>query len=361
MSAKSKRNKLAPIEAQEYDRLLKEFVRVCTDLVQGGMPYLAVILCHELFRFLYPADPPSGYVAKRPLEFITELIGCLTTEGKHFAQVVSPYAFRIESSKAEDVQVEKSTSNLYAAFWNVMDEAAITQESVELLGRRLPEDVIAKHVDGRTVLDMGCGSGRYAIALAHAGARQVVALDWSSRAYQPAKEWCERGGLRVQFVEGNVLELPFEAHAFNFVFSNGVIHHTRSIEGGLREIWRVLKPDGHAFLYIYGAGGVFWTTRAALRDVFKRIPLAYTQRVLDMIGMPSNRFIFCDTWYVPIETHTTRAELLGMLDRLNFTYRKLVGRNAFDLDGALDTGVEGADAMWGDGEHRYILGKARVI
>jgi hypothetical protein len=75
-----------------------------------------------------------------------------------------------------------------------------------------------------------------------------------------------------------------------------------------------------------------------------------------MMGMPSNRFIFCDTWYVPVETHTTTDELHTMLEAAGLAYRKVPGRNAFDLDGAIDGGsIPGAREMWGDGEHRYML------
>ena len=153
------------------------------------------------------------------------------------------------------------------------------------------------------------------------------------------------------------MNLPFEAESFDFVFCNGVIHHTQSIEKGLQEIWRVLRPGKRAFLYIYAAGGIFWNTRDVLRKVFKRIPLSYTQSVLNVMGMPANRFIFCDTWYVPVETHTTKAKLHRMLEKIGFTYEKILGNNAFDLDGAIAKGIPGAEVMWGDGEHRYILKK----
>jgi len=46
-----------------------------------------------------------------------------------------------------------------------------------------------------------------------------------------------------------------------------------------------------------------------------------------------------------------------MLKRKGFKYQKLIGRVAFDLDRAIEKKIQGAHAMWGDGEHRYILEK----
>ena len=131
----------------------------------------------------------------------------------------------------------------------------------------------------------------------------------------------------------------------------------RPLERGIAELARVLRPGGSGFLYLYGAGGIFWETRAALRRIFEHIPLDYTKTVLDVIGMPANRFIFCDTWYVPVERHVTTEELEAMLARERLEFEKVVGRNAFDLDGAIARGVKGAREMWGDGEHRYVVSK----
>jgi hypothetical protein len=71
--------------------------------------------------------------------------------------------------------------------------------------------------------------------------------------------------------------------------------------------------------------------------------------------MPPNRFIFCDTWYVPVELHTTTAELDSLLAGAGVAGEKVLGRSGFDLDLALESGLPGAREMWGDGEHRYVV------
>jgi ubiquinone/menaquinone biosynthesis C-methylase UbiE len=348
-------------QAKEYYEKLGEFSKLCEQMIDQGLAYWVVVLSHELYRFLYPVEPYAKITPTQPVEFVTEHIANLVESARNVLGTIHPYAFDL--GQFSDIRLEsdvlgQSTSDLYADMWRNFDSITLVEESLELVKRRLPESIIKNDIIGNDVLDMGCGSGRYSIALAKVGARSVTGVDWQKRAFEAARLWCEKNAQPVIFREGDVLNLPFESESFDFVFSNGVIHHTHSIEKGLQEIWRILRPGKRSFLYIYAANGIFWKTRNVLREVFKRIPLTYTQSVLNIMGVPSNRFIFCDTWYVPVETHTTKAELHNMLDKIGFKYEKTLGNNAFDLDGAIARGIPGAEVMWGDGEHRYILEKA---
>jgi ubiquinone/menaquinone biosynthesis C-methylase UbiE len=345
------------IECREYEQLLEEFTQLCEGLVEKGLPYLAVILCHELYRFLYPLEPYVNFKNTDPVGFIIDHIKRLITLGQSFSKNVAPYDMNLSllSCCEEGQTLEESTSELYSDLWQGFDTDDLTDESFHLLTNRLPKDIIEENIVGKNVLDMGCGSGRYSIALAKAGAGHVIGVDLQSKSFAAAKQWCEDNNLSVQFEEGNVCRLSFDDNIFDFVFCNGVLHHTSSIEKGLQELSRVLKRLGKAFLYLYASGGVFWTTRRALRRVFKKIPIFYTKSILQIIGMPSKRFVFCDTWYVPQEIHTTKKQLVEMLEKAGFSYQKITGNNTFDLDAAIERNVAGAKKMWGDGEHRYIL------
>ena len=65
----------------------------------------------------------------------------------------------------------------------------------------------------------------------------------------------------IEFIEGSVLDLPFEKQTFDFVYCKGVLHHTGDLNKGVEELYRVLKNNGMAFLYLYGSGGLFWYSR----------------------------------------------------------------------------------------------------
>lgn len=341
-----------------YYRLLSEFVSTCNELVRDGFAYAAVLLGHELFRYLYPTEPYANFKHQDPLNFSVQHIANLLGLAKTLRSTVSPYSFSLDarSQDANDM-LEKATSDLYSTLWQEFDQQTLTRESLKLLTARIPETLVGQYIRGKTVLDMGCGSGRYSVALAACGARQVTAVDFQAKAYREAEAYGRKKGLPLRFLEANVHALPFSDGEFDFVFCNGVLHHSSSIEKGIAELKRVLKPEGAAFLYLYGAEGFFWHTRNALRRVFCNIPLNYTRMILKGIGMPSNRFIFCDTWYVPTETHTSAEQMIKMLDDAGFRHEKLISNQPFDLDRALSEDPVNGPAMWGCGEHRYFLWK----
>jgi ubiquinone/menaquinone biosynthesis C-methylase UbiE len=352
-------DEFAALEAAYYKELGR-FVELCAELTATGKPYLTVLLCHELYRFLYPSEPYLGFTHDDPVRYLVSHIRRLIEFGSLARQGIHGYPGAIPGNAsaaiASKAVIEKQTSDLYSDLWLGYDARVLTEESRQLLTRRIPERVIDEEIAGRSVLDLGCGSGRYAVALAALGANPVTAVDYQAKSYQRASEYCAKHALPVRFVEANILQLPFADRSFDFVFSNGVLHHTRSWRKALDEYVRVMRRSG--FLFLYATGGFFWTTRRAVRPLFQSIPRAYTARVLELLGMPGNRMIFMDTWYVPIEEHITRAKLESEFDRHGLAYEKLKSRVETDLDSAIDHGIPGAAAVWGEGDHRYFLKQA---
>jgi hypothetical protein len=62
-----------------------------------------------------------------------------------------------------------------------------------------------------------------------------------------------------------------------------------------------------------------------------------------------------DTWYVPVEMHLKKAELVEQLDRNRLRYETVPTHTQFDPAYGLTLDIPGAQAMWGEGEHRYLV------
>ena len=90
-----------------------------------------------------------------------------------------------------------------------------------------------------TALDLACGTGDIAAALASRGAR-VVGLDITHRMLQLAAPRCPD----VSFVTGDMLALPFPARGFDIVTTGYGLRNVPDIGAALSEIARVLKPGG---------------------------------------------------------------------------------------------------------------------
>jgi SAM-dependent methyltransferase len=119
------------------------------------------------------------------------------------------------------------------------------------------------HHDGEVVLDYGCGPGNDVTGFAtRTGARRVVGADVSPSALALTRHRLGLHGIgpdRVELVRLSDAHvgLPFEDGAFDFVSSQGVIHHTSDPPAVLRELHRVLRPGGEGTIMVYNRDSVF--------------------------------------------------------------------------------------------------------
>jgi ubiquinone/menaquinone biosynthesis C-methylase UbiE len=345
---------------KKYYEELEKFKKNSLNLIQKGGAYFAIIANHELYRFLYPYEPYEHFHNNNPVEFITKKIMTLNSFLEISLNTICFYNFdlnKMGNILSNKNSLEKQTSDVYTSLWSQFEEGTIFDESKLLIQKRVPKDIIDNYIKGKVILDMGCGSGRYSLALSLLGAKKVYAIDLFAQSYQNVKKIVDEKNLNVEFIEANFHDLPFKDETFDFIFCNGTIHHSRSIQKSLDEYKRVLKQGGKGFLYIYADYGIFWNTRKIMRDIFQNIPIEYTNNMLSVMGVPSNRFIFSDVWHVPIETHTSKTEIETLFELSKLSFKKVISNNEFDLDYAIEQGVKNSNIMWGDGEHRYIIYK----
>lgn len=113
---------------------------------------------------------------------------------------------------------------------------------------------------GQSALDVCCGTGDIAFALAATGSA-VTGLDFSSEMLDAARRrWDARssregshpGGGLVQFVEGDALELPFACGAFDAVTMGFGLRNLSSFRRGLAEMCRVVRPGGRVVILDFG-------------------------------------------------------------------------------------------------------------
>lgn len=104
-------------------------------------------------------------------------------------------------------------------------------------------------LDGRRVLDIGCGNGYHCWLMHGAGARQVIGLDpflVFVMQFQALKKLI--GRLPVHVLPLGIEDLAAEMQAFDTVFSMGVLYHRRSPFDHLLELREALRPGGELVL-----------------------------------------------------------------------------------------------------------------
>lgn len=118
-----------------------------------------------------------------------------------------------------------------------------------------------KGINGKKVLEAGCGSGLVPDMLVNRGAI-ATGIDRSVMAVQFARYLANhlKVGGKVQFNQGDYFDLQFGNGEFDVVFNAGVFEHLNEQEANtlLREMTRVTKPGGYVFVSIPNEASPFY-------------------------------------------------------------------------------------------------------
>ncbi len=121
------------------------------------------------------------------------------------------------------------------------------------------------------VLDVACGTGDLSIALFENIGARVTGVDFC----RPMLERATRKEPRIPFVEGDALQLPFDDAVFDAVTIAFGLRNLSSVEQGLSELRRVLKPNGWTAILEFSKPVV---------PGFRSLAEAYCTRLLPRIG-----------------------------------------------------------------------------
>lgn len=103
---------------------------------------------------------------------------------------------------------------------------------------------------GLSVLDIGCGTGRYFHCLKNV--RRLVGIDVSPHMLEHARDPVHRDALHIESIEllcGDIFELDLEDRSFDLVYSIGVIAEFSPLDATLLDrLFRLLRPGGKVFL-----------------------------------------------------------------------------------------------------------------
>lgn len=108
---------------------------------------------------------------------------------------------------------------------------------------------VAKQIkNGDSVLELACGPGYLSIELSKLGGFNLTGLDISHSLVEIAKTNAREAGAIIEFKQGNAAAMPFQADRFNFVVCVLAFKNFKAPLQALKEIYRVLKPNGSALI-----------------------------------------------------------------------------------------------------------------
>ena len=116
-----------------------------------------------------------------------------------------------------------------------------------------------------TIVDIGCGRGRWSVALAQRFAAHVLAVDLTAERVRATAQAVQEAGLadRVGVCRGSIHDLPMTTASVDLVWCRDMLNHVSPLEPAIRECRRVLRPGGAMMVFQTFAGDLLEPLEAA--------------------------------------------------------------------------------------------------
>jgi demethylmenaquinone methyltransferase/2-methoxy-6-polyprenyl-1,4-benzoquinol methylase len=136
---------------------------------------------------------------------------------------------------------------------------------------------LVSETNPKLILDIATGTGDLAINLAETNADKIIGLDISEGMLEVGKQKILQKNLqdRIEMVVGDSENLPFEENTFDAITVGFGVRNFETLEKGLSEIYRVLKPNG-----IF----VILETSVPTKTPFKQGYNLYSKNIMPLIG-----------------------------------------------------------------------------
>lgn len=189
-------------------------------------------------------------------------------------------------------------------------------------------------LEGRTLLDLGCGAGASSIFWARADAT-VTAVDTSRVAIEALQQRCAQLGLtNVNAVVADAMKID-ELGTFDFVFGSMILHHLEPFQSFARVLRRSINSGGKAFFYENNAAsallvwfrnnivGKLWVPKHGDTDEFPLTRAEVSElRQLFTVGVEYPEMVFFQLASVYLFRHRLHSSMRAVDD---FLYRRNIG------------------------------------
>lgn len=174
--------------------------------------------------------------------------------------------------------------------------------------RKIIHDLVKKYFPNKNnleILDVGCGTGALMMEVNKYG--NVQGIDVSSLAI----DFCKSRGIKKVSL-GGATNIGHPDNTFDLAFALDVLEHVEDDKGGIREMYRVLKPGGLAIIFV-PAFMFMWGENDILCMHYRRYTLRELKNKLTEGGFEIVRSSYFNTFlFGPIALLRVVARLLGI-------------------------------------------------
>jgi ubiquinone/menaquinone biosynthesis C-methylase UbiE/uncharacterized protein YbaR (Trm112 family) len=175
-------------------------------------------------------------------------------------------------------------------------------------------EISLKDLAGKDVIEIGCGAGAHSSLFKKAGANQVsvdIVPERVLSTYQKLNLIKEGSGIAMQ---ANAERLPFVDNIFDLVYSFGVLHHTTNTQTAVEEVFRLVKPGGHAVIMLYSKLSTYYLINYLL---WHGLVKGNILKGKDWLGRVTEGTPMYGDTHNPFTRAYSKQELLKMFDKFD--------------------------------------------
>ena len=188
----------------------------------------------------------------------------------------------------------------------------------------------------KNVLEVGCGTGQISIYFSIGTNNNVIGLDPTKESLNLASNFSIKNKIdNVKFVNADIFDDVLSNNFFDYIWCNGVLHHTKDPYAAFEILIKFLKKNGYILIGLYNKFG-------RIRTIFRRyIYKFFGQKIIEIID-PTLRNLklnddekkawIRDQYIHPIESLHTLDEILIWFKKNNISFVSSIPSADFDYD-----------------------------
>ena len=192
------------------------------------------------------------------------------------------------------------------------------------------KNIFTKRLDeemgyGTKVLELGCGTGQLSLFLSRCN-REIYAVDISNGSLKLGENFRKKHSIEnTFFMKMDVFDLKFKSDTFDYVVTNGVLHHTKNAEEAFKCLVDVTKPGGIIIIGLYHKYGRLITRFKQKLAKILGDKVGYIDQTSRKIKSKDKRKAWVkDQFMNPHETLHTPNEVLKWFENNNVDFLNLI-------------------------------------
>ena len=188
----------------------------------------------------------------------------------------------------------------------------------------------------KKILEVGCGTGQLANYFSIGTNNEIVGLDPTIHSLNLAKKFADQNDIsNISFINADIFDDVLVDECFDFIWCNGVLHHTKDPYLAFKILIKSLKKNGYVLVGLYNKIGRLRTIfRKYLFNVFGEKVINFLDPTLRNLKLNEDekKAWIRDQYIHPIESLHTIDEVLNWFNKNNIEFISSIPSSDFDYD-----------------------------